>query len=184
MPSTESPARRRLLDSAGDLFYAEGIHRVGIDRIIASADIAKATFYKHFPSKDDLVCAYLRERLARQQNAVAQVRETAQSLDFLYALFDAVGSLACGPGYRGCPFINAAAEYPDPGHPVREVIGEFRTWFVSVLRTALIESGRSAPDEKAYLLMVLRDGLAVGIELDNVQDVQATVRTMVRQVLD
>jgi AcrR family transcriptional regulator len=61
-----SPARRRLLDTATRLFYAEGIHAVGIDRIIAEADVAKATFYSHFPSKDDLVVAYLTGSAGRQ----------------------------------------------------------------------------------------------------------------------
>src|SRR5581483_2634289 len=114
MPTTmsakrESPARRRILDTAHLLFYAEGIHTVGIDRIIAEAGVAKATFYHHFPAKEDLVCAYLGETAALAREAAARLRaDAADPREALLSVFEALGELGCGPGYRGCAFINAA----------------------------------------------------------------------------
>src|SRR3954471_1305237 len=115
-PRRESPARRRVLDTALALFYAEGIHAVGIDRIIAEAGVAKATFYHHFPSKDDLVCAYLREQIGAVRRHAVPRGETPE--EKIVAVFEAIGEVTCRPGFRGCAFINAAAEYPDPDHPV------------------------------------------------------------------
>src|SRR3954469_7077118 len=100
--AVRSPARRRVLDAAGRLFYAEGIHAVGIDRVIAEAAVAKATFYHHFPSKDDLVCAYLQEQrdLVRQ----ATVPDGDTHVERILSVFDALGEFTCGPGFRGCAF--------------------------------------------------------------------------------
>src|SRR3954465_15057906 len=106
----ESTARRRGLAAATTLFYAEGIHAVGIDRIIAEAAVAKATFYHHFPSKDDLVCAYLNEQSHRIRRSTVPSGDTPE--EEIVSVFDAIGEYACGPGFRGCAFINAAAEYP------------------------------------------------------------------------
>src|SRR3954469_3809568 len=153
----DSPARRRVLDAASALFYAEGIHAVGVDRVIAEAAVAKATFYHHFPSKDVLVCAYLEEQSAHVRRATLPAGETHE--DQVLAVFDAVGEFTCGPGFRGCAFINAAAEYPDPGHPVRHVIAVHRAWFHGVLRDLLAAGGHPDAERTATMLTVLRDGL-------------------------
>src|SRR4051812_4365747 len=123
----ESPARRRIIDTALALFYAEGIHAVGIDRIIAEAGVAKATFYHHFPAKDDLICAYLEEQISSVRQ-ITVPQGTAPEEKIVH-VFEAIGEITCKPGFRGCAFINAAAEYPDPGHPVRRVVDTFRRWF-------------------------------------------------------
>src|SRR4051812_29759986 len=123
---TVSPARRRVLDTASALFYTRGIHSVGVDRVIAEAGVAKATFYHHFPSKDDLVRAYLLEQDAAIRQAAALTDVPPE--ERVMAVFAAIGEISCGPGFRGCAFINAAAEYPDPDHPVRQVVTEHRRW--------------------------------------------------------
>src|SRR5215467_13572279 len=121
------PARRRVLDTATRLFYAEGIHTIGIDRVIAEAGVAKATFYHHFPSKDELVRAYLQEQSDLVKQATVPVGETYT--ERIQWVFDELVAFTCGPGYRGCAFINAAAEYPDPAHPVHRVVTAHREWF-------------------------------------------------------
>jgi AcrR family transcriptional regulator len=173
----ESPARRRVLDAANALFYAEGIHAVGIDRVIADAAVAKATFYHHFPSKDELVCAYLREQDAR-------VREALSPSDGAVALFDVIGEFACGPGFRGCAFINAAAEYPDAAHPVRQVIAEHRRWFHELLRDLLSRTGHPDADRTARMLMMLRDGLVIGGDLDDLEHTGPLLRDALTRVLE
>src|SRR5690348_8518550 len=116
-----SPARRRLLDTATRLFYAEGIHAVGIDRIIAEAGVAKATFYSHFPSKDDLVLAYIEEQDRIGREAVAALPKQPPR-KMLAVVLGRVSQSAIAGDFRGCPFLNAAAEYPDPKSPVRKAI--------------------------------------------------------------
>lgn len=180
----ESPARRRVLDTAARLFYAEGIRAVGIDRIIAEAGVAKATFYSHFPAKDDLVGAYLREQIHLQRTAVQGLR--ARELpprEMILAVFEAIGEIGCGPGFRGCAFVNASAEYPDPDHPVRRVVTEYRRWFRGLLHDLLTAAEHPDADGTAALLMLVRDGLVVGAELDDPGEIRALVRTAVTRVI-
>jgi AcrR family transcriptional regulator len=176
----ESPARRRVLDAASSLFYAEGIHAVGIDRVIAEAGVAKATFYHHFPSKDALVCAYLEGEDARVRRAMIPSGDMRESV---LAVFDALGEFTCGPGFRGCAFINAAAEYPDPRHPVRRVIAAHRAWFHGVLRDLLADGGHPDPARTATMLMMVRDGLVIAGDLDDSAEARSLVRETVARVL-
>ncbi|WP_069171508.1 TetR/AcrR family transcriptional regulator [Streptomyces griseus] len=162
-----SAARDRLVAAAADVFYADGIHAVGVDRLIAAAGVTKATFYRHFPSKEDLVLAYLRLRddairadIGRAVTAADDPRGQVASV--MEWLADEV----CGPGFRGCPFINAAAEYPDPDHPVRLLVAEHRTWFRDTLAGLLRAAGHPAPDAGAASLLLARDGAMVGGYLD------------------
>ncbi|GAA3218569.1 TetR/AcrR family transcriptional regulator [Actinocorallia longicatena] len=169
-----SPARARLLDTATRLFYAEGVHTVGIDRIIAEAGVAKATFYKHFPAKDTLVIAYLAKEYARQREALEALPGTGT--ERVERIFTLLGDLSCGPGFRGCPFLNAAAEFPDPEHPVRLVVADYREWFRGLMRDLLERSGRDDAAAKADLLLLIRDGLAVSGGLGDETAVAAGVR--------
>ena len=162
-----SQPRERLLETASHLFYAEGIQAVGVDRLIAQAGVPKATFYRHFPSKDDLVLAYLRGRDAaiRTQFAAgtAAVGAPEQALDLLIA---GIADETCGAGFRGCPFINAAAEYPDPEHRVRRAIDEHRAWFRDALTSLAAACEHPDPPAAAATLVLLRDGAMVGGYLD------------------
>jgi AcrR family transcriptional regulator len=177
----ESPARRRVLDAANALFYAEGIHAVGIDRVIAEAGVAKATFYHHFPSKDDLVCAYLKEQDSRIRHATALLEVAPEAQ--IMRLFEVIGEISCGPGFRGCAFVNAAAEYPDHAHPVRQVIAAHRRWFRDLLRGLLAAAQHPDAERTAAMLVLLRDGLVIGGDLDDPAQTRALVRAAVSRVL-
>jgi AcrR family transcriptional regulator len=180
----ESPARRRVLDTATALFYAEGVHAVGIDRIIAAARVAKATFYHHFPAKDDLVRAYLAEQYAGQRRAMAALRDAADPPhDTLLKVFDFLGDIASGSGFRGCPFINAAAEYPDRTHPVRKVVAEHRRWTRTLFRDLLAAAGHPHPDQAATILMMIRDGIVIGSDLDDSNTIRTRIHDAVAGVL-
>lgn len=181
--SGDRPARRRILDTATDLFYAEGVHAVGVDRIIAEAGVAKATFYHHFPAKDQLVRAYVEEQSQLRRVAVAQLPPRPPR-DTLLAIFDFIAELAREPGYRGCPFINAAAEYPDPYSPVRLAIGEHRRWIRGVMRDLLVADGRHDADRTADILVVAGDGLLVGGHLDDPTELHTLIHDAVSRVLD
>src|SRR5215472_15248662 len=106
-------ARERLLAAANELFYDEGVHTVGIDRVIERAGVAKASLYNTFGSKDVLVAAYLNGRhesvAARVGAALAGVEEPREKI---LAIFDAQREGASQRGYYGCAFASASAESP------------------------------------------------------------------------
>ena len=158
-PTRPSAARQRILDAAFALFYARGIRAVGVDLIIAESGVAKATFYKHFPAKDDLVVAYL-----GQVDGVwtAQLHEAAAAAgpapaDQLVGLFDALGSACRRDGYRGCAFINAAAE-SQPGTPVHERTVAHKAAVLSWVRELAQQAGARDPAALARSLTLLLDG--------------------------
>lgn len=110
------PARERILLTAHDLFYADGIRATGIDRVIAASGVTKVTFYRHFPSKDDLVRAFLDHRHARWMawfvDALGRrgAHERAGDAGALLLLADVIAEWFADPAFRGCAFINAVAE--------------------------------------------------------------------------
>jgi AcrR family transcriptional regulator len=179
----ESEARRRVLDTATRLFYAEGVHAVGVDRIIAEARVAKATFYNHFPSKDELVRAYIEEQDRLGRAAVARLPDQPPR-QVVFAIFERIADAAREPGYRGCPFLNAAAEYPDPASPVRKAVDDHRRWNRDLLRELLAADGHRDPAGTADVLVVLGDGLLVSGELDDPNQLASLTRDAVTRVLD
>jgi AcrR family transcriptional regulator len=175
-------SRRRLLDTATRLFYAEGIRAVGIDRIIAEAGVAKATFYSHFPSKDDLVLAYIGEQDRIGRDAVAALpKQPPRKL--LAAVLGRISTAAVAGDFRGCPFLNAAAEYPDPQSPVRQAIDARRAWYHGVLRKLLVEDGDPTPSVTASLLVALSDGLLEIGYLDDARGVPSLVKEALARLL-
>jgi len=180
--SGTSAARRRLLDTATRLFYAEGIRAVGIDRIIAEAGVAKATFYNHFPSKDDLVLAYIEEQDQLGREAVSALPEQPPR-KMIAAILNRISEAVVAGDYRGCPFLNAAAEYPDPRSPVRQAIDARRAWFHEVLRKLLVADGDPAPSVTASLLVALSDGLLEIAYLDDPSDVPTLVSEALERLL-
>ena len=159
-------ARRRLLDTATRLFYTSGIHAVGIDRIIAEAGVAKATFYNHFPSKDDLVVAYIEEQDRLGRAAVAALPKQPPR-EMIATIMGRISEAVTAGGWRGCPFLNAAAEYPNPDSPVRQAIDARRIWYHDSLRELLVEGGDPAPSVTASLLVAVSDGLLESAYLDD-----------------
>jgi AcrR family transcriptional regulator len=168
--STERPqgsARERLLAAATELFYAEGIHTVGIDRVIERAGVAKASLYSTFGSKDGLVRAYLEGRAeARRVRYRERLARHADPRDRMLAIFDLLAESAVAPSYRGCAFINASAEGPRADSPVTQVTSEMRAWLRALLIELAREAGAADPDQVARQLVLLYDGAAVGAAMD------------------
>lgn len=150
-------ARGAILRAAVSEFNAQGIRAVSADRVIADAGVSKMTFYRHFPTKDSLVVAYLEAELDRVQRAVADSDGASTPGQWSTALAEEI----CRPGFRGCPFINAAAEYPDPEHQVRAVVARFRAWMIGAIADALAAEGVKEPERVARQVMMLRDGALV-----------------------
>jgi AcrR family transcriptional regulator len=160
--------RDRLIEAATDLFYAEGLRAVSVDRVIERAGTTKVTFYRHFKSKDDLVVAHLERRAQLERDGIGAAIDHAQGdADRTFELIaSALGSMACEPGFRGCPFINAAAEYPDPESAVRQTVDHHRTWCKDTFKEIITPLHLSDPAGVAADLMLLRDGAMVAGYLD------------------
>lgn len=162
-----SEARERLLRTASELFYREGIHSVGVDRIIGEAGVTRATFYRHFPSKEDLVEAYLGVEDANIKAAFAAAEASgAAPREMLGLVIEGLADDVSRHHTRGCPFINAAAEYPDPESGVRRAVDAHRGWFRGELEHLLAAAESDAPAETAGELVLLRDAAMVGGYLD------------------
>src|ERR1700712_3107101 len=114
-PALLAPAKQRILDTADVLFYDEGIRAVGVDRLISSSSVTKATFYKHYGSKDRLIGDYVDHRHRQSVEQLADlVDEHRDSESVLRALLHVISGEISSPEFRGCAFINAAAEFLDP----------------------------------------------------------------------
>jgi AcrR family transcriptional regulator len=161
--------RARIVDVASELFYRDGIRAVGIDTVIARARVAKASLYHHFRTKDELTAAVLRRRDERWRAWLAQtVDARGGSPDTrLLAVFDALAEWFATDGFRGCGFINAAAEFPDPDHPVRAVVREHKDAVVDYLRALTNEAGIDDPEACASELFLLMEGAIVTAYIEN-----------------
>ena len=180
-----SAARERLLTTASALFYDEGIHAVGVDRLVAAASVTRATFYRHYPGKDDLVVAYLRARDRALRAGIAGFEATgAQPAEVLAAVATGIGDDICGPSFRGCPFINAAAEYPDPTHPARVAVRDHRRWFQELIERLLVAAGHPRPAPAAREYVLLRDGAMIGGYLEDAVSVRDEFVVAARRVCD
>lgn len=146
--------RTQILQAASQLFYTEGVRAVGVDRVAAAANVSKRTLYNHFPSKDDLILAYLEGRDGRPVS-------DKPPLEQVFATFDRLATNAASPHFRGCPFVKAATEMADPDHPASIYAKGFkqrtRTW----LAARLEEAGINEPEALAKQLAMLIDGALV-----------------------
>jgi AcrR family transcriptional regulator len=162
--SSRTPwAKNRILETANELFYGDGIRTVGVDRLISESSVTKATFYKHYGSKDRLIIQYMRNRDRIVRDKVTGIVDAADGAEAaIRNLMADVGSEISGPGFRGCPFLNAAAEYPDPKHPVRIIVTEHRDWYSDILTNLLGDMGHPMPGDAADELMLACDGARGG----------------------
>jgi AcrR family transcriptional regulator len=162
-----SKARTRLVDAAAELFYAEGIRSVPVERVLDRASVTRSTLYRHFGTKEDLVLAYLRAEDATIRARFEQAVAAADGVGgLLQLLLDTITHDISRSGFRGCPFMNAAMEFPEPDHPVRRVVDEHRSWFAAAVEQVLRRAGHSKPARAGRTLVILRDGSMMGGYLD------------------
>ncbi len=179
-------ARERIVRAAGDLFYAEGIHAVGVDRVTAAAGVAKATLYQQFRSKDELVAACLQRRAEHWRASVADpvLALPGSTARRVGAVFERLGEAFATPGYRGCPFINAAAEYPGPDGPVAAAIAAHRAQVRGLFAELLAGVPAARRAALTDQLVLLYDGTMVGAQLDQGPRAARRARAAARQLLE
>ena len=177
-------ARERILATAFRLFYAHGLRAAGIDTIIAESGVAKATFYKYFPAKDDLILAYLEHVdgvWSGQLHAAAEAAGPNPGRQ-LVGLFDALTTACRRDGYRGCAFINAAAESPS-GTRVHERTVAHKQSILAWIAELADEAGARNPEVLARsLTLILDGGLASGV-LDADPAAAATAKATAEQLV-
>jgi AcrR family transcriptional regulator len=157
-----SEARSRLLATATRIFYAEGLHSVGIDRIVAEAKVTRATLYRHFPGKEDLVVAYLQGAHEMEREGIDKALASGlPPADALRAIAKSITGGIRSAHFRGCAFLNAVAEYPDPQHPVHRAVLAHREWFLSTVTDVLAQVGETPPEPAGRHFVMLRDGAMV-----------------------
>ena len=159
--SGEPPApRERLLAVASDLFYRQGIRSVGVDEIVAEANVAKMSLYRSFASKDELAAAYLMERDERYwrwwDGIVA--KHPGDPRRQIEALFRSLAERTTHPKWRGCPFTNAATEFPEPDHPARKIAEANKRELQRRLRALAEAAGARRPAALADQLVLLFEG--------------------------
>jgi AcrR family transcriptional regulator len=178
-------ARDRLLAAADELFYAEGVHVVGVDRIVERAGVTKATLYSTFGSKDELVRAYLENHFRRRQARIAKVLAAHNTpRERILAVFAEVEDLLAGSAFRGCRFISAAAE-ARPGDASPAVAKEYRAWLWSLFTGLAMEAGIPEAKQFGRQLFLLYDGAAVAARMDHDRrDAAIAVRSAVASLLD
>jgi AcrR family transcriptional regulator len=148
-------ARDRILSVAGPLFYREGYRAIGVDRVIAEADVAKATFYRHFPSKDDLIIAWINKAEAGS-GAMMPAADTPTALtDFVSAIMATARRPAC----TGCTFQGSAAEYGQTSHPVHAAARAVKDRALADLETRARAEGLSNPADVAAEVFLVIEGL-------------------------
>lgn len=184
-----SSRRDHLVDTALELFYRDGYHATGIDKILAESGVAKMTLYKHFKSKDELILAALRRRDERFRNwfmrAVERLGRTPRGR--LLAIFDAVEEWYSNQECSGCMFINASAEFARHDDPIHAVAAEHKRLMLGYIRDLATAAGAENPEELAQNLMLLREGAVVLIQvtgkLDAARQARKAAAILVNQAL-
>lgn len=182
--TTTTTARDRLLDTAGALFYAQGISATGVDAVVAAAGVSKPTLYAHFRSKQGLVAAVLERRHAvRAASMQAWVaRAGAEPRARLLSVFDWLAEFYLTEGARGCAFLNAAAESPDPEDPARQAARRHKRWTRDFLAGLAGQAGLDCPERVGAELLLLVDGASSRMVVDGGPDVAREVAAQARRV--
>lgn len=178
--------RERILTTASDLFYREGVHAVGVDLVVKESGIAKTSLYRHFGSKDALVAAFLEredEDFWRQWDAIAnRCRDDPEAE--LGALLDWMEERLRRPAYRGCPQLNVAAEIADPKHPARLVAAAHKERMRNHLSSIAERMGLKQPGRVGAQLALAFDGAFISVPFGSGEQLATTLRETVRTLVE
>ena len=159
--------KERILNTASNLFYTRGINTTGVDKIVKAAGTTKMSLYKYFPSKDELVLAHLRKSSAKMRMRIGTITDnpTLNPKARLVAVFDVFDELLALPEFRGCPLINASAEFATEDNPVRKAAAEFYDDFRRTLANVAQQAKIDNPGQLACQLVLLITGAIVAEQL-------------------
>ncbi len=160
MPRTQSNAREKILAIADNLFYQEGVRAIGVDTIIAKSEVAKTTLYRYFPSKDDLVSAYLEGRNQRFWELFEEVvnQHSGNPKEQLLSIFAWIDQLLSSTNSQGCPFLIVASEFPQPNYPGHQVAIAHKQKMRARMEELAELAGIKKAKELSAALLMLVDG--------------------------
>ena len=178
-------ARERLLTAANELFYAEGVQTVGVDRVVERAGVAKATLYTLFGNKDGLVRAYLTARDEAIRERITRDLDTRYKTprERLLGIFDVQAMTFNDPSFQGCAFARASAEAPH-GSSIEEVAEAHRSWLHSLFLDLAKGARARNPEELARQLMLLYDGAAISAWMDHNRSAATSARSVAAALID
>jgi AcrR family transcriptional regulator len=164
MSSTETEnigPRERILKTAGKLFYEDGYRAVGIDKVIAEAQVAKASFYKYFPSKDDLIVAWIKQAEAGSRRMLPDIESATPLFDYMDMMIGIADQKWC----MGCTFQGAASEFGEVAHPAHAAALEVKQNTIAELRQRAKAQGLADPDKIADMMFLLLEGVWASVRM-------------------
>lgn len=175
--------RDELVRKALSIFYRDGFHATGMDTLVAETGISKTSMYNHFRTKEDLILAALGQRDEDFRNRLMQRLEAEDSpRERLLALFDFLHDWFDEPGFRGCMFIKASAEYQEADHPIHLQAAEHKRRLFDYVRDCAVTAGAPDADGLARQLLLLKEGAIVaahmGYERDPAGDARAAAQIL------
>ena len=175
-----STARHHILRVASELFYQKGIRAVGVDTIVERSGVGKATLYRHFQTKDDLIVAYLEEKNRRFWIRFDEVIATHKDkpMEQLLALFEVVAQILTEPWFRGCPFLNIRVEIANVDHPAYQSILKHEREVQKKLSHLLTQVGAPEPEQMAFQILLLLNGAMTSAPLFDAASVALQFKTM------
>jgi AcrR family transcriptional regulator len=184
-PESTSAKRAHLLATAQRLFYRDGYRIVGIDTLLAEAGVAKMTLYNHFASKEDLIVAVIEKLDADVRVSLAQTLEAAGNSPSrrLLAVFDWLAAWFKSDDFKGCGFIRALSEFPEPAHPVHQAAWRHKQAVNVILRQLAAEAGARHPAELANALSLLIDGAILAAHATGSASSAATAKATAASLL-
>ena len=186
LPDPPKTGRGRLVATAIELFYTRGFHAVGIDQVITAAGVTKTTFYKHFNSKSELMVEAVRRRdeweMQAWDNAVRKLAGDDPCAQLL-AFFDVMDLWFNDPDFRGCVFINTAAEFPNPHDPVHQAAAAHKRRTRDAFRDLAAQGGAADPEDFADRYTALLEGTLVLRQVHGRNDAAKVIRPAVEALL-
>jgi AcrR family transcriptional regulator len=176
--------RRRLLEAADGLFFADGIRATGVEAVAAAAGVTKMTLYQHFSSKDELVAAYLAGRDARWREALEEaLGRHRDPKEKLLAVFDSYRDFVVAGDLRGCAFVNSSAEFPDREHPARRAARAHKAGVRRRLSELAAEAGAEDPEGLAERLFLVLEGSYVTAAVEGDDGVVGRARAFAAELV-
>ena len=179
------PPRQKLFDTAAHLFYRHGYRAIGVDTLAAESGIGKMTLYRHYPSKDDLIVAYLQDSNEVFWENFEQITKDAPTpREKLLAFFESLQGYVSSPACHGCPFINVATEYPERDHPGHKVGLEHKQSVRARFHELAQQAGARQPEVLADQLSLLMDGAYVASRMFGTRNPASHLASAAKVLID